>query len=526
MQTHTSMVLVERVRFCGVNGCVRQSLVIEGDRMPERSRSTLTGWKVLLVSLFLASPITAAQAVGPASQDGGDWAKLLRFLQGASRQVGIQVVSLTDRRVVFEHQSHQRLVPASLLKLLTSYAALKQLGPYHHFTTEVWSRDSVRDGVLQGDIWVKGNGDPYLVPEKLYLLAQKIREQGIRRIDGGIGIDNDFFNPRVATLCLDGQCDRSYNPVIAATSLNFNTVTLYFLPAGRAGVAVVTDVFPHGDYALVDNQTGAAGAKPADPGIAVRSAGVTSDGRERYGVTGHLTTQADEDLEIRVNANDPVNLFGRSFKTMLSEMGVEVRGSAVASGAVPGDARKITEYTSPPLKDVLHGLNRFSNNFMAEMLLRVLGAEVKGPPGSAEKGSAVIGETLATLGVPAAELELEGGSGLSRRCRVTVHALCSVLVAAYQDPAIAPEFLASLATGGEEGTLRRRGERLSQPSLIRGKTGSLRDVVGFAGYVSNPAAGPLAVVVLLNDVHQPGEAKATIDRFLSELAETPGPRRQ
>ncbi len=484
---------------------------------PRKLRFSTVG-RLAAVVLFIALAANADGA-GKATSDRGDWNKLLRSLQGTSRQVGIQVVALADRRVVFEYQSHQRLLPASLLKLLTSYAALKQLGPYYHFDTEVWAGPAVRDGALPGDIWVRGAGDPYLVPEKLYVLAQKLREQGIRRIDGGIGIDNGFFKPEVEKICLDGQCDRAYNPVIAATSLDFNSITLHFLPAGRRNGAILADLFPHGDYAQVDNQSGMAETKDAKPDLTVKSEGLTRDGHEHYRITGQVPAQGEEGLEIRVNVNDPLGFFSRSLKTVLAEMGIAVTGGTLPSGTVPGNARKIATYTSPPLKDLLQGLNRYSNNFMAEMLLRVLGAEMKGTPGSAEKGAAVIGETLAAIGVPATELQLDGGSGLSRHSQVTAHALCSVLVAACQDPTIAPEFVASLASGGEEGPLRRRGEHLLNPLLIRGKTGSLRDVVGFAGYVSSPTAMSYAVVILLNDVQQPLEAKAAIDRFLSELVE-------
>lgn len=474
---------------------------------------TQTGWWLLPV--LILTPLFLADAA-PVDQPGGDWAKRLQPLQHAARQVAIQVVSLPDRRLVSAHQANRRLIPASLLKILVSYAALKELGSYHHFTTEVWSRQVVRDGVLAGDIWIKGSGDPFLVPEKLYLLGQKIREAGIHRIDGGIGVDNGYLRASVEKICLDGQCDRAYNPVITATTLDFNTLTLQLRPSSRPGVTV--EVFPHGDYAVVDNQVGRGDAQAGETGIQVHSAGVTADGRERYRLTGSLAAKSAEAIEVRVNVNDPVSFFARSLKCLLGEIGVEVRGGILPAGSVPSGARKLTEYTSPPLKDILYGLNRYSNNFMAELLLRVLGAEIKGLPGSAEKGLEVLGETLAALGVPGTELELDGGSGLSRRCRVSAQALCSVLVAAYHDPEIGPEFMASLATGGEEGTLRRRGKRLTNPASIRGKTGSLSDVLGFAGYVGAAGGGTHAVVIMLNEVHKPAEAKAAIDRFLSWFA--------
>ena len=453
-----------------------------------------------------------------------NWESIVHPLEKTARQVGIQVVSLADRRVVFQRQAGQRLLPASLLKVVTSFVALKQLGPYYHFTTEIWSQHGLKDGTLPGHIWIKGNGDPFLVPEKLYLLAQKIRETGVRRIQGGIGVDNASFQPLVEKLCLDGLCDRPYNPVVSATALNFNTVSLLLRPPGQAGTEVAVEVFPHGDYILLDNQLAVddADTETKETGLRAHGEGLTADGRERYRLTGRIPSNPTETIEVRVNTNDPAGFLARSFKAMLGELGVSVRGGVLPVGTVPANARKLMEYRSPPLKDILYGLNRYSNNFMAEMLLRALGAEEKGVPGSADKGMAVVGAALSALGIAASDLELAGGSGLSRQCRLTARSLAAVLAAAHQDPEIGPEFLASLATGGEEGTLRRRGKRLTSPGLVRGKTGSLSDVVGFAGYVANPGGEVYAVAILLNEVHQPNQAKTAIDRFLSHLTETVG----
>ncbi|HBD06702.1 MAG TPA: D-alanyl-D-alanine carboxypeptidase/D-alanyl-D-alanine-endopeptidase, partial [Syntrophobacteraceae bacterium] len=443
-------------------------------------------------SLLLLLCSSLQLLLGPAGAEAApppirNWESLVHPLQISARQVAVQAVSLADRRIVFEHQADQHLLPASLLKVVTSFVALKRLGPYYHFTTEVFGQPGLKDGTLPGNIWIKGNGDPYLVPEKLYLLAQKIRETGVRRINGGIGVDNGYFQPVVERFCLDGLCDRPYNPVVCATALNFNTVSLLLRVSEATAASVPFEVFPHGDYVLLDNQVkaGVADAETQERRIEAHPEGLSADGRERIRLSGQISASSGEVVEVRVNANDPVSFLARSLKTILGEMGVSVRGGVQRVGTVPANAHKLAEYQSPPLKDILYGLNRYSNNFMAEMLLRALGAEEKGIPGSAEKGVAVVGETLAALGIAGSDLELAGGSGLSRQCRLTVRALTSVLVAAYHDPEIGPEFVASLATGGEEGTLRRRGKRLANPSRIRGKTGSLSDVVGFAGYVAN-----------------------------------------
>jgi serine-type D-Ala-D-Ala carboxypeptidase/endopeptidase (penicillin-binding protein 4) len=484
------------------------------------------GWIPWLWTAFWACSIVfccvQTVAASATASSGENWQGLLKSLQSHAGLVGIQVVSLPEGRVVFEHESHVPLTPASLLKIVTSYAALKQLGTYYHFQTEVWSQQAPQQGMVHGNLWIKGRGDPYIVPEKAYLLAQRIKEQGVRVIDGGIVIDNSYFQPQTEKLCLDGQCERPYNPVLAATSLDFNTLTVRLLPGPKAGSPILVEVYPPGDYALLVNQASTGGGKSAAGGVNLQSAGPTADGREKYLLTGNLEAQSIGGAESRLNVSDPVAFFARSFKTILGQVGIEVRGTNPGSGTAPAGAKKLAEYDSPPLGDMLHGLNRYSNNFMAEMLLRSLGAEVRGAPGTEEKGLSVVRETLADIGIAARELELESGSGLSRRCKLSPHALSTVLVAAYRDFTLAPEFIASLATSGEEGTLRRRLHGLQGQSSIRGKTGSLRDVVGFAGYVSGPASGPYAVVILLNEVRQLREAKTAIDGFLARLAGSTG----
>ena len=442
-------------------------------------------------------------------------------LQAGAGQVGIQVVALPAGRVVLEYQSHTPLVPASLNKVLTSYAALKKLGPYFHFLTEVRALPVCQNGVLAGDLWVKGLGDPFLPLEKAWILAQKVKHQGVRVIEGGVTIDNSFFQPPTETICLDEKCDRPYNPVLAATSVEFNTLTFKLQPGPQVGGPVRIETFPPGDYALVENQATTARAHAVESAIHLESQQVTADGRERFVVTGQLPAEPEDGIEIRRNVADPAAFFARSFKAMLGQAGIEVRGAGIGAGKMPAEAGKLAEYESVPLGDMLYGLNRYSNNFMAEMLLRDLGAAIIGAPGTEAKGLAVVRQTLLEMGVPGPEVELDSGSGLSRTSRISPHALCKVLTAAYQDFSIAPEFLSSLASIGQEGTLRRRLPRLPEQVIIRGKTGSLRDVVGFAGYVSGPATGVHAVVILLNAVQRPDQARKAIDSLLSQLAGAP-----
>ena len=194
------------------------------------------------------------------------------------------------------------------------------------------------------------------------------------------------------------------------------------------------------------------------------------------------------------------------------QSGIEVVGKAARRGTVPAGATSLVSTESPPLAEMIHGLNRYSNNFMAEMLLRSLGGCVLGPPGTAAKGLAVLGKTLREIDIPEREVQLHSGSGLSRRCLASPQAFCRVLLKAYGDPSMGREFFASLAVNGQEGTLRNRLVRTD--TVIRGKTGTLNDVVAFSGYVTDPKGELCAVTILLNQVTNLVEAREALDAFL------------
>jgi serine-type D-Ala-D-Ala carboxypeptidase/endopeptidase (penicillin-binding protein 4) len=250
--------------------------------------------------------------------------------------------------------------------------------------------------------------------------------------------------------------------------------------------------------------------------LKIQSLGVTRDGRQRYQIAGKLPMGSGSDQEYRVNVEDPGAFVARSFRAALQGSGIEVLGSAVRGGAIPPGATRLTTSESRPLGETIYGLNRYSNNFMAEMLLRSLGAQILGPPGTAAKGIAVIGKTLREIGIPEQEFRLSSGSGLSRQCLASPQAFCRLLLKAYEDPSMGREFFGSLAVNGQEGTLKHR--LLQTGATIRGKTGTLNDVVGFSGYVTDPKGELCAVTILLNQVTNLLEAREALDAFLEGVA--------
>ncbi|MCE5242998.1 MAG: D-alanyl-D-alanine carboxypeptidase/D-alanyl-D-alanine-endopeptidase [Syntrophobacteraceae bacterium] len=465
--------------------------------------------KILKILLYIG-PILLASAAAAAGPE-----EMLRpqldALQKSAGDVGIQVIALPSGKPVWEYRAAEPLVPASLVKVLTSYAALKRLGPGHHYQTSLWALDGPKGDAIPGDLWIRGDGDPYLVAEKASALAAALRESGVRSIHGGICIDNGAFSPPSERVCLDGQCGRNYEPVLSATAVDFNSITFRVSPGAKTGSPVRVSWSPAGDYVRMTNRA-VTGGKGAKTPLRLQSLGMAPDGHEKFELTGRLPARGAGEREFRLNVADPAFFAGYTYKALLREAGIEIRGAGVKVCSVPAGAKKILESGSQSLGEILFGLNRYSNNFMAEMVLRNMGGRTGEFPATAEKGLAVVRRTLGSLGIPEGEVSLDCGSGLSRNCRVSPRTFGKVLAAVYADPSIAPDFMASLAVSSQDGTLRRRAH---PPGIVlRGKTGSLSDVAAIAGYVEEAGRDVCAVTIICNDVRDPAAAKAAMHAFI------------
>ena len=279
------------------------------------------------------------------------------------------------------------------------------------------------------------------------------------------------------------------------------------------GKSVSVEASPPG-YVRVSGQAGV--AKRGGNTLRVHSLGATGSGQEQFQLSGQGSARAGRVREYRYNSADPAGLFAHAMLSALQRSGITVMGPSAKAGTVPPGAKVVAVYDSPQLSEIISMMNKFSNNFMAEMLLRSLGGYVAGGPGSANKGIAVVKGALAASGIPDNAGVLDCGSGLSRFCMLPPETFTRLLISAWQDPTIQNDFVSSLAANAEEGTLRRR---MRKPGLIvRGKTGTLNDVIGFAGYVTGPSGKTFAVVVMLNGVQDRPKARQAIDSFLEEVA--------
>ncbi len=396
--------------------------------------------------------------------------------------------------------------PASLAKLLTTYAALDQLGPAFTWKTPVWLAGRVQNGVLEGNLHIQGRGDPKLTLERLWLLMQRLRQMGIAEVRGDIVLDQSaFVVPETSTAAFDNEPLRPYNVRAQALLLNLSAVLYTFTPDPARGVAVVS-------------------AEPALQGVAVDAsvplaAGPCNDWRgalkatpgdpERMRFGGSYAATCGE--RVWPLAYPDARLYAARLLTALWQgSGGRLSGS-VREGAAPEGLKPSFEIASPALAEVVRDINKYSNNVMAQQLLLTLALQRPGATSATpEAGREALRQWLSQrLGESLDGVDIDNGSGLSRETRVSAALLGRVLQTAWASP-VMPELIASLPVNGLDGTLRRANSSAGMAHL---KTGSLRDVAGVAGYVLGASGRRYVLVAVINHPNA-NAARAALDALV------------
>ena len=376
-------------------------------------------------------------------------------------------------------QAQAEVNPASLMKLLTTYAALDVLGPAWRWTTPLWLQGALpgSDGVFEGDVVIKGSGDPTLVIERLWLLLRRLQQLGVREIRGDIVLDRSAFElPGQSPADFDGEALRPYNVRADALLLNFKALTFTFTPDPARGVAVIaTEPALEGVRAdaRVPLATGVSATQCSDWRSALQ-ADFSDPLRLRF---MGVYSPACGEKQWPVAHADPARYNARLLAGLWAEMGGKLTGT-VRDGTAPTTAPTFA-LTSPPLAEVIRDINKYSNNVMAQQLFLTLALAQRGL-GTPEGARAVLRDWLAArYGELGRAAVIDNGSGLSRETRVTAQLLARLLQDAAASP-LMPELMASLPVSGVDGTMRRTATLAGRAHL---KSGSLRDVTAVAGYV-------------------------------------------
>lgn len=446
---------------------------------------------VLILGLLAVIPVQSA----PSETLPAEVARTLKQHGLSSRGLSVYVHEVGQSEPILAVNADAPRNPASTMKLLTTLVALEELGPAYTWKTEAYASAPVRDGVLEGDLYIKGYGDPYLVIEHFWRFLRALRKGGLTEIRGDLIIDQGYFESVPGQPAdFDRRPHRAYNVQPQALLVNFQAVNFRFLPQPRQQrVQIVAD--PQPAQLAIDNRVRLTNG-PCRGGARGMGAQVTTgrSGAQKMVFRGRYSAHCGDDDFYRVVAESGNYIHG-VFETLWLEMGGRFAGG-VREGPVPEGAMLLHGTLSPPLSEIIRVVNKYSNNVMTRQLLLTLGAEKQGAPGTVEKGIGAIHDWLRLRGLEFAELVLENGSGLSREERISARHLGAVLLAAWQSPYM-PEFLASLPILSVDGTLRHRaGGGLAGRAHL--KTGSINNVRAQAGIVLDERGRRMAVVVLHN----------------------------
>ncbi|MES2944144.1 MAG: D-alanyl-D-alanine carboxypeptidase/D-alanyl-D-alanine-endopeptidase [Pseudomonadota bacterium] len=390
--------------------------------------------------------------------------------------------------------------PASVMKLVSTYAGLELLGPSYTWNTPVFIDGPVRDGVLQGNLIIQGKGDPKLVMERLWLLLRRVQALGIKTISGDILLDRSAFAPSTQNPGdFDGEPYRPYNVAPDALLINYKSVVMTFVPNPGSGQASVSFEPPMANVqtqANVPLTAGAGGAPLSDCGDwrVLLKPEFADPYRISFG--GSYPVACGEKVW-SIAYGDPASYAERAVLGLWQEMDGKLTGR-VREGRAAAGLKPVFEAVSPSLAEVIRDINKYSNNVMAQQLFMTLSMNRPGnnAPASNEASREVVRnwwrERFGEADLPV----LDNGSGLSRTERVTPRGLARLLQTAYLSGAM-PELMGSLPIFGVDGTLRNSKSRVSQ-GWAHLKTGTLRDATAMAGYVHTVSGKRLIVVGIIN----------------------------
>ena len=384
----------------------------------------------------------------------------------AHQHVGVVAAQLSDGDLLFSRNADQRFNPASNTKMLTTGAAIARLGGDFRYLTALYGTPPDAEGVVEGDLVLRGSSDPSFGTGDLVELARSLADRGVTRVHGDLVVDRRPIGYEAA-----GGGD--------GLILNRNAVTVKVRATEPRHAAVVT-------------------VEPALPGVTVENHTTTTKGKR-----SHLsldTHRKDEHLVIEVRGRigdqlgvatltrkvaDGALMSGHMLASMLPDFGITFDGSVHAGRAKAACEAPLVVHHSIPLADVARLSNKPSNNFIADAIYKTLGGELFGLPGTLEKGTRAVSDWLVEHGIAKERFHIENGSGLTHANRVTPGDLVSLLRAIYYEPDVAPDFVPSLSVGGIDGTLRGRFQGTPAVGLVRAKTGTLTGVSTLSGYVGD-----------------------------------------
>jgi PBP4 family serine-type D-alanyl-D-alanine carboxypeptidase len=478
---------------------------------------------VLILALFQLAAIASDDMHSMGSMSGfADSLLSHEALRGASWSVAFY--SISGDSLIYERDQERLLSPASVTKLVTSAATIDALGPDFHFTTSFSYTGEINEtGFLNGNLIIHGNGDPTIEPKfvdslhapVLFSLVDSLRANGVRRIGGNIILRTwPYALESQPSIWEIGDVQQGYAPAIDGFGFNSNVCHLSVLPGNFEGAIPLLVLDP-----------------PYAP-LRLESTVVTSAPESKPWVSFHIVAEdtvvklsgsiplGSEGQFLWVPVQNPALYFGRAFEHALKTREMEFAGSVVVdrwTHSANDNEHSLFVHESAPLVKIMEVMNKQSDNFLAESVLRALGVATNGAA-SSEAGQIGITLFLSKQGLQWKQVSLVDGSGISRRNLISAQALIQILTKMQSHP-YAEQFKSTLSIGGVDGTL---GGRLGSPELaghVYGKTGTMTYVSSVAGYLSTTWGEEIAFAILCNNFQTPPRTiRAIQDRLIERVA--------
>lgn len=418
-----------------------------------------------------------------------------------------------ELKVLLDINGSRVMIPASITKIATASATLAHFPPGYKFKTQLLTSGEIKNGVLKGNLYLKGGGDPSFVSENMWFLVNSFTRSNIKKIEGDIVVDDSLFDKvRFDSSRQKERVDRAYDAPIGAMSFNWNSVNIFVRANGKGnGALVYAD--PENDYIRLVNKTKT---------IAGAENKVLVDREEDKKFSGDVIHvggsigQGLKEVVVFKNITQPDLWAGANLKSFLAQRGIDLTG-AVKGGVTPEKAVMAADSESKSIEQIVADMNKFSNNYVAEMLTKNLGALKKTKEASLSDGMQVINEHMQSLGIPLDQYRLESPSGLTRENKMSPFAMWKVLDHLRDDFRVQPEFLTSLPIAGVDGTLKKRMKNSPAERWVRAKTGFLTHVVSLAGYAGIEDGRVITFSFIYNGSTDETKIRAFFDNLLIYL---------
>ena len=465
--------------------------------------------------------ILNTQALPVFSQDLPDTVKQALNQNGipeSAASIYIHEINTTNPIIAFN--SDKPMNPASVMKLITTFAGLELLGPAFTWKTEIYTNGVLKEGKLQGDLIIKGYGDPRLNLENFWLLIRRLYQKGLHEITGDLILDNSYFNISIENpAAFDNKPYRSYNTPPEAHLVNYRATELRIIPKPENNSARII-INPQTEFITLNNNLKLTKSK-------------CIEWRDTLDTIIDVDTENNHHATVTLNGDYPIACGEKSlllslhnsqtytlglFKKLWKQQGGVFNGK-VRTGIAPDEKLPYEIHQSPPLTEIIRDINKYSNNTAARQLYLTLGTVSGNKPATLNKSNNAVRQWLKSKELASPEFEIENGSGLSRNERISTRHLGKLLLKAFQS-SVMPEFVSSLPILAVDGTMKKRLTGTDVTGRAHIKTGSLNGVKAMAGYILDKSGKRMAIIFLVNHINS-SKAQFAMDKLLQWVYQRP-----